>query len=264
MNSKYNATVTSKILITPDLMVLRARTDEDRTAFAAGQYTSIGLLGTEQRSANSVVPVETAPPDELIIRPYSIASASHDVRNFEFYISQVKSGQLTPRLFCMEAGARMWVDDRILGIFTLADIPEGKNIVMIATGTGLAPYISFLRSYINLHQGIKMAVIHGAAYQWDLGYFSELSFIDSAFANFHYLPTLLKADSSWHGQRGYIQDHLSSDLLPSLGIGINPEETHFFLCGNPRMVDCVSDLLASKAYTRHSSSSPGALHVEEY
>ena len=264
MSQKYNATVTSKILITPDLMVLRTRTDEDREAFSAGQYTSIGLLASEQRSANSVVPIESIPPDEMIIRPYSIASANHDVRNFEFYISQVKSGQLTPRLFGLEAGSRMWVDDKILGIFTLADIPPGKNIVMIATGTGLAPYISFLRSYVNLHRDINMAVIHGAAYQWDLGYFSELSFIASAFANFHYLPTLLKADDSWQGLRGYIQEHLSSDLLPSLGIGLRPEETHFFLCGNPRMIECVTDLLAPSGYTRHTSSRPGALHVEEY
>lgn len=264
MNQQYNATVTSKILITPDLMVLRTRTDEDRKAFSAGQYTSIGLFGSEPRSANSVVTIDPVPEGEMIIRPYSIASASHDVRNFEFYISQVKSGQLTPRLFCLEAGARMWVDEKILGIFTLADIPSGSNIVMIATGTGLAPYISFLRSYMNQHRDINMAVIHGAAYQWDLGYFSELSFIDSAFSNFHYLPTLLKADSSWPGLRGYIQEHLASGLLPGLGINIDPRETHFFLCGNPKMIECVTDFLRDSNYTRHTKSTPGALHVEEY
>ena len=71
--SPYNATVTGKIMLTPDLMILRIRTDEPRIEFEAGQYTSIGVLGHETRSENSIVPLETIPENELVIRPYSIA-----------------------------------------------------------------------------------------------------------------------------------------------------------------------------------------------
>jgi ferredoxin--NADP+ reductase len=262
--NQYNATVTGKILITPDLMILRVRTDEPREEFSAGQYTTIGTLGSEERSLNSVVPIDQVPDGKMVTRPYSIASASHDVQNFEFYISQVKSGQLTPRLFNLAQGSRMWVDDKILGIFTLGETPPNSNIVMIATGTGLAPYISFLRTYINLHRDVKLAVIHGAAFPWDLGYFSELSFIQSTFANFYYLPTLLRADESWTGLRGYVQDHLQSGLLESVGIEINPEKTHFFLCGNPKMVEAVSSYLGERNYKRYTKFNSGALHIEEY
>lgn len=261
----YNATVTGKILITPDLMILRVRTDEPRNEFQAGQYTTIGLLASESRSPNSVLPLTSPPPNELITRPYSIASANHETQNFEFYISQVKSGQLTPRLFNLNLGSRMWVDKKILGIFTLNNTPPGCNIVMIATGTGLAPYISFIRSHIKDHQDIKMAIIHGAAYPWDLGYYSELKFISQTFSNFFYFPTLIKADSSWNGLTGYIEQHLENGILQKeAGIEIDPNKTHFFLCGNPKMVESVSNFLAKFNYTKHTKRKPGALHIEEY
>lgn len=263
--SKYNATVTGKILITPDLMILRVRTDESRDKFVAGQYTTIGLMGSEPRSANSVMPVEKASSDKMIKRPYSIASANHETQNFEFYISQVKSGMLTPRLFNLTQGRRMWVDTEILGIFHLNETPKDCNIVMIATGTGLAPYISFLRSHIADNKNIKMAVFHGAAYPWDLGYYSELKFIEGAFSNFYYFPTLLKADETWTGLTGYIEKHLENGILEDkAGIEITPEKTHFYLCGNPKMVESVSSFLAKKNYSKHSTDKTGSLHVEEY
>lgn len=263
--SVYNAAVMGKILITPDLMILRVRTDKPRNQFKAGQYTRIGLVAGEPRSSNSVMPLDSLQSDTLIERPYSIASANHETRDFEFYISQVKSGQLTPRLFNLTQGRRMWVDDKILGVFTLNETPGNCNIVMVATGTGLAPYISFLRSHITDHADIKLAVIHGAAYPWDLGYYSELKFIDNAFPNFYYFPTLLKADESWTGLRGYIEEHLEAGILEKkAGMEITPDKTHFYLCGNPKMVESVSNYLYKKEYTNHSDDKPGALHVEEY
>ena len=260
----YNATVIGKILLTPDLMILRLKTDEHRNMFEAGQFTQIGLLAKEERAQNSVVPIKELQPDELIKRPYSIASANHQTNDFEFYISQVKSGQLTPRLFALELGDRIFVDDRILGVFKLNDTPPGKNIVMVATGTGLAPYISFLRSHLKEHQDIQLSVIHGAAYPWDLGYLSELEFMAATFPNFHYFPTLLKADETWTGLRGYIEEHLTSGLLEKHNIEIDPDKTHFFLCGNPNMVKTISQFLMEKGYVRHKKSKPGSLHVESW
>jgi ferredoxin/flavodoxin---NADP+ reductase len=266
MNSTlYNATVIGKILLTPDLMILRIKTDEPRNEFIAGQYTTIGLMSNEQRSANSVVTIESLKENELIKRPYSIASAKHEVSEFEFYISQVKSGHLTPRLFNLTQGRRMWIDDHILGIFALNQVPEGSNIVMIATGTGLAPYISFLRSHIQEHSQNKLAIIHGAAYPWDLGYYSELKFIEQNFKNFYYYPTLLKADSTWTGLTGYIEKHLEAEVLQNdAGIEINPDKTHFFMCGNPKMVESVTKYLSKYNYTKHCQEKCGSLHVEEY
>ena len=264
-NSQYNATVIGKILVTPDLMILRVRTDEPRDHFEAGQYTVVGLSGDEPRSLNSALEEDPAPADRLILRPYSIASARTSTQEFEFYISQVKSGQLTPRLFALRPGDRLHVSTRIVGVFTLADTPHDVDIVMVATGTGLAPYISFLRSHVAERPQSNMTVVHGAAYPWDLGYYSELTFLAQTFSNFYYLPTLTHADETWSGYRYWIEELLERGVLgQQCRIAIDPAKTHFFLCGNPKMVENVTRYLTSQGYTRHTRRSPGSLHIEEF
>lgn len=265
-SNQYNATVIGKILLTPDLMVLRCRTDEPRSKFFAGQYGTIGLMDYEPRSTNSVPPTEKVPKNTLIKRSYSIASSGNDPQHFEFYISQVKAGQLTPRLFNLTPGRRMWVDPEIPGHFKLIETPPNCNIVMVATGTGLSPFISFLRTNLMDFRNVNLAIFHGAAQPWDLGYHSELSFIQNAFPNFHYLPTLLKADDYWEGLRGYIERHLEDKVLENrCGIEIDPKKTHFYLCGNPRMIESMNNFLVGKrGYKLHKHDSPGELHVEEY
>ena len=263
--SKYNATVVGKILLTPDIMTLRVDTDEPRNEFKAGQYTVLGLYGNEGRSPNSTPESDPVDPKKLLQRPYSIASATSQLQQFEFYISQVKSGQMTPRLFNLDPGDRIFVSKRIVGVFTLAETPENQDIVMIATGTGMAPYISFLRSYLMARPESKMAVIQGAAKQWDLGYYSELSFLGDTFNNLFYIPTLTEADKTWTGYELWIEEMLEKNILKDIaGIEVDPEKTHFFLCGNPKMVENVSKWLVKREYTKHTRREPGALHIEEF
>lgn len=262
---KYNATVVGKIQVRPDLLILRVDTDEPRPEFESGQYTIIGLYGLEERSPNSTEEVNPVEPDKLIQRPYSIASATSQLTQLEFYISQVKSGQLTPRLFNLEPGDRLYVSKRIVGVFKLADTPEGVDIVMIATGTGMAPYVSFLRSYVAARPDSNMVVVQGAAKQWDLGYYSELFFLESSFPNFRYLPTLTEADETWDGYELWIEEILDQEVLSrEAGVEVDPDKTHFFLCGNPMMVENVSTWLKKCGYTKHTNRQPGALHIEEF
>jgi ferredoxin--NADP+ reductase len=263
--SSYNATIISKILISPDLMILQADTDEPRNEFEAGQFTVLGLYGFEKRSANSEpesIPVE---PDKLIQRPYSIASSKTQTSQLEFYIAQVKSGQLTPRLFNLKPGDRIFVGTKITGIFRLDETPDGSDIVMIATGTGIAPYISFLRSHIMERPESKMVVIQGARHRWDLGYYSELTFLEKTFPNFFYVPTLNDPDERWDGYRLSIEELLRNEVLQNeYNITPDPERTHFFVTGKPEMLENVSDWLKGYGYERHHPNDPGSLYIEEF
>ncbi|MCK4802008.1 MAG: ferredoxin--NADP reductase, partial [Anaerolineales bacterium] len=217
------------------------------------------------RSPNSTPEYDPVDPKKLLQRPYSIASATSQLQQFEFYISQVKSGQMTPRLFNLDPGDRIFVSKRIVGVFTLAETPENQDIVMIATGTGMAPYISFLRSYLMARPESKMAVIQGAAKQWDLGYYSELSFLGDTFNNLFYIPTLTEADKTWTGHKLWIEEMLEKNILKDVaGIEVDPGKTHFFLCGNPKMVENVSEWLMERGYSKHTRREPGALHIEEF
>lgn len=262
----YNATVVSKIMVTPNLMILRAVTDEPRAEFSAGQYTTLGRFGFEPRSANSDDEFKPAPPDKLIRRAYSIASARHETREFEFYITQVKSGQLSPRLFALEVGDRLFVGDRIVGSFRLSEVPPEQDILMIATGTGITPFISFLRSHVAERPQSRMVVVQGASHQRDLGYYAELAFLRNAFPNFHYLPTLTDADATWNGHRMWIEEMLASgEIEKASGIALDPERTHVYLCGNPTMVKNVAAWLETNAgYRKAKGREPGELYIEEY
>ena len=265
MELKYNATVIGKIMITPDIMILRVNTDTSRVEFESGQYTVIGLYGSESRSENSEDEFKNSKPDKLIQRAYSISSHRSASNQMEFYISQVKTGQLTPRLFNLQQNDRLYVSERIVGMFKLSDTPPNNDILMVATGTGIAPYISFLRSHIAEHNNINMAIIHGATHQWDLGYYSELSFLTSTFPNFHYFPTVTDPDQTWQGHKLWIEEILEKKILQkNTSIEIDPEKTHIFLCGNPNMIKSVGGWLENYHYIKHSRKTPGALHIEEF
>jgi hypothetical protein len=87
--------------------------------------------------------------DRLIRRAYSIASSSKATAYLEFFITLVRSGGLTPRLFALEPGDHVWLGPRITGTFTLDAAPADRDVVMVATGTGLAPYMSMLRTVLH-------------------------------------------------------------------------------------------------------------------
>ena len=133
----YNATVIQKIVMTPNLMTLRVRPDESVPDFKPGQYTVLGLSNTESRLEESAPDDKTYDKETLIRRAYSISSASIEKEYLEFYIALVRSGELTPRLFDLKQGSRLFMGGKIVGMFTLDSVPQKKDLVFIATGTGM-------------------------------------------------------------------------------------------------------------------------------
>jgi ferredoxin--NADP+ reductase len=80
--------------------------------------------------------------DTLIRRAYSIASSSRADEFLEFYLTLVTSGELTPRLFHLQANDRVYVGPKAVGVFTLDRTPGDRHVLLVGTGTGLAPYVS--------------------------------------------------------------------------------------------------------------------------
>ena len=80
----------------------------------------------------------------FIRRAYSVASSSKQREHFELFLALVPSGEITPRL--LPPGDRLWLGPKVTGMFTLREAPPEQNIVTVATGTGLAPYMSMLRT----------------------------------------------------------------------------------------------------------------------
>ncbi len=266
--SDYNATVARRIDITPRLAIYQVRPDWQGYEFTAGQYTVLGLKGSAPRVEEADAE-ETPPkdPDRLIKRAYSLTSDSRDGECLEFYVSLVTSGELTPRLFSLGDGDRLFVGPRAKGLFTLQSVPEEKNILMVATGTGLAPYVSMLRSNVLGRPGQRVAVLHGASFSWDLGYRGELEVMNRSSPHFNYTPIISRPgdDPDWNGKTGRLTPWLEGGELSALsGFDVIPETTHIFLCGNPKLIEDAQTIFESNGFDRGSRKEPGTLHLEKY
>ena len=265
-----NALVTQRIEITPDLIKMRVVPQGwELPDFEPGQFTTLGLPATAAR-CDRADSEENPPKDsiKMIMRAYSMASSSMAKEYLEFYIGLVRSGSLSPRLFNLKAGDKLWMSTRFNGMFTLADVPPEYNAVLIATGTGVAPYMSMIRTEVA--QGLKrrFAVFHGARHSYDLGYNAELITLASISESFTYYPTLSHAQEEpmpWRGHTGYVQKLWTDGMLEEAwGYRPGPDNTHVFLCGNLLMIDAMTEVLLREGFVKHSKKNPGQIHVEQY
>ena len=308
MAGEYNATLVGRIEIAPGLVTLRVAPDDLPFAFKPGQYAVLGLRANEPRieeadsdgpglvveessdgSSDSRAAVRAqaaaaslavADPGRMIRRAFCIASESRADQYLEFYVNLILSGELTPRLFNLKAGDRLYASQKAEGYFTL-DGTSAKHVLMIATGTGLAPYVSMIRHELGLrvdgHLGVRAVwqcnggrhfiVVHGARHSWDLGFRNELSGLARHCANFHYLPVVTRPqeDATWQGRSGYLQDLIGSGAVEKeTGLTLAPEDFELFLCGNPGMIDSVTSWAERRGFSRDFGHGIGNLHVEKF
>lgn len=267
--SELNSIVSHIMQVSPTMKIVRVKPDSwDLPDFTAGQFISLGLPESASRIADSTPEEKQYKPGKIIRRMYSIASSSVLTEFVEFYITIVRSGALTPRIFNLQVGDRIEMGKKTSGMFTLEEVPEDNNIILIATGTGVAPYISMLRSNALQKSGAKLAVIHGAANSWDLGYSSELSLIESMSGKFKYIPTILmpeKEPAGWHGDTRFVEDIWKDGTLEKIwGFKPTPENTHIFLCGNPGMTEAMVEILNKEGFVEHARKTPGQIHIESW
>ena len=270
MSSQLNAVVVQRIEVSPGLVILRVVPDGwELPEFEPGQFAVLALPVSAPRTTLSDPEKESsAAPDKLIKRAYSIASSSKAKEFMEFYVSLVPSGELTPRLFKLRSGDRVWLSPKAKGLFTLDDVEPGRHVAFLATGTGLAPYMSMLRTHLVCGTPTHAAVLHGARHSWDLGYRSELMTLRQICSNFTYLPTISRPEreaAPWAGHSGYLQDlWRSGALAEEWGFQPSADDTDIFICGNPSMVDDMVSILADEGYAEHNRRQTGQVHVERY
>lgn len=264
--SSYNATVVTRQDLHPGLIILRVKPDGQLFDFEPGQFTVLGLLPAEPRVPEA--DEESRSPEvRLIRRAYSIASSSVQRGYLEFYLNLVTSGELTPRLFALCPGSRLFLGNKATGVFTLDRVAPPKAVLFIATATGLAPYVSMLRTHLIRDSERRYVVLHGARTSWDLGYRRELESLAKTRANLAYLPSITrpKADPTFAGLTGRIPHLLERGVIEeATGLPIDPATFDVFLCGNPGMIEDVKDWLVARGFVPDERRRVGTIHVEEY
>jgi len=268
---QLNATMTHREDVSPGLCIIRVESDKALFPFEAGQYCVLGLPPEAERvqDAGEEPVLDEKKRKQMIRRAYSISSSSKEGEFLEFYITLVQSGGLTPRLFNLKEGDRLWLGPKATGLFTLKEVPEDVTLLLMATGTGLAPYVSMVRSDIldeRTHR--KIVISHGARYSKDLGYREELEALAARHDNLVYIPSITRPseDPGWDGETGYLQAQLSDGRVEELaGVELSPETCHVFLCGNPSMIEEAVEILTKRNFTEWSRQSPeGQVHLEKY
>lgn len=236
----------------PGLITLQL--DTVLSDYAPGQFVNLGLDIDGKRCKRS----------------YSVAAAVGAA--CELYIAEVAAGELTPRIFECQQGTDVWLDTRPLGFFTLKHIPETETLWLIATGTGLGPYIAFLRNDQIWQQAKTVVLVHGVRDAAQLGYADEMRELAKIRGRqFQYLPFVSRpqqeqaAGPGYSGLAGRITTALRDGRLEqAVGIELQPQGNHVMLCGNPAMIEETRQLLEERGMSKHRVRKPGQITFESY
>jgi ferredoxin/flavodoxin---NADP+ reductase len=214
--------------------------------FEPGQFLQLGM---EQ-------------PDGHIHRPYSVASPHGPI--LEFFIVLVEDGRLTPHLWKMGVGDSIDISAKAAGGFTLSHCPDASVLWLIATGTGLAPYIAMLRTPTPWERYQKIVVVHGVRHACDLAYQPELANHKQQYGQrFDYLPVVSREEVQGT-LTGRITTCITNGSLESAANVPLTADSCVMMCGNPDMLDETEALLGERGIKRHKSKDPGQIVVERY
>jgi ferredoxin/flavodoxin---NADP+ reductase len=235
--------------LTPDLAIIRVQPADGRPVpdFKAGQFVALGLKLDGHHN--------------ITYRPYSLSSPPEEKRYFEFYIksaSEYVTSRFTGTLFKMFEGDLIYWRNPA-GAFTIEDkkadgTPDTRRLVLVASGTGLAPFISYVLHLKNIKSKREIVLLHGAKYVQELGYCDMLKNLSASDPNFKYLTTISRPDHElsrdWRGNIGRVEtllegkDGYKSQLEKAVGEKVTPENSFFHICGYAGTVNAVISILS--------------------
>lgn len=221
--------------------------------FQSGQFAMIGLE------------VDGRP----LMRAYSMASANHE-EELEFFSIKVPNGPLTSRLQQIKEGDQILVGRKATGTLIAGNLIPGKRLLLLSTGTGLAPFASLIKDpeIYDIYESIVL--VHGCRQIPELAYGEQLveglrdhEFLGDLIRDkLHYYPTVTREPFR---NRGRVTDLIASgQLFDDLGqSGLDLESDRVMLCGNPAMLAELPAMLSARGFREGNHSEPGHFVVEK-
>jgi len=215
--------------------------------FRAGQFVRIALdIGGER-----------------IARPFSFVNPPDDPL-LEFYGVLVPEGPLSPSLARLQPGDALYYADNPSGFLILDEVPPAEDLWLVSTGTGIAPFLSILRTDAPWQAYRRVILVHAARRASELVY-REL--IDAAQRQrgdqFRYV-TFVSREQAAGSLDGRIPAAIRDGRLEAAAGPFAPERSQFMLCGNPDMVKDVTAALVERGLRKHRRRAPGQITVETF
>ena len=201
----YNGRLSRWDEVSPGLAIVGVQALEEPFPFEAGQYATLGLMGSAGK---------------LVQRPMSISSSSDDLSEYEFFIRHVQAGGFTPLLWERSVGDPINIKGP-KGKFLLQD--DGRRCLFIASGTGLAPFIGMIEMLRGRGQSRDVVLLHGVSYDYDLAWRQQLTELEQGDGfPLRYVATISRPQHcpDWTGCTGRVEAIVSSQLDEH---GLTPE-----------------------------------------
>lgn len=239
--------------IADNLFSLRATRDAG-FRFRAGQFARLGVMGSE---------------GEPVWRAYSMVCAPHD-DYLEFFSIVVPGGEFTTRLQRLKVGDELLVDRKAYGFLTLDRFADGRDLWLLASGTGVAPFLSILQDLEVWQRFQRIILVYSVrrgidlAYQELIGQLRQREWLEGAADKLVYVPVVTREEipDALHSRiPGLIEN---GELERAAGVPLSPEHSRVMLCGNPQMVTDIRALLKARGLSLALTRRPGQVAVENY
>jgi ferredoxin--NADP+ reductase len=239
MQSKFNTEKVIDIVHWNDSLFSFKTTRSQGLRFRNGEYIIIGLAQEDKKP---------------ILRAYSIVSANHE-DYLEFFSIKVEGGAFTSKLQHLAMGDEVIIGSKPTGTLVIDDLRDGRNLLLIGTGTGLAPFLSIIKDPEIYQRFEKIILFHGVRFAGELAYQKMLT---DDLPNHEYLGEMIAKQLIYYPSvtrepyknQGRITDLMKSGKL-YLDIGIaelDPEFDRVMLCGSPSMLKDTCVMLDEKGF----------------
>jgi ferredoxin--NADP+ reductase len=221
--------------------------------FRNGEFTMIGL------------PVN----DKPLLRAYSVASANYE-DNLEFFSIKVQDGPLTSKLQHLKTGDQIIVGRKATGTLVIDNLKDGRNLYLVGTGTGLAPFLSVIKDPTTYERFEKVVLLHGCRHVSELAYGELITeklphdelIGDMVSAQLIYYPTVTRDPFR---NRGRITDLITSGkLFADIALpDLDADKDRVMICGSPALLQDTKNLLLARGFVEGNNGEPGDFVVEK-
>jgi ferredoxin--NADP+ reductase len=198
-----------------------------------------------------------------------MVSAPHD-EFLDFFSIVVPDGEFTSELSRLSVGDELLVEKQAFGFLTLDRFPDGRDLWLLATGTGIAPFLSILQDFEAWQRFERIVLVYSVrqarelAYQQLIADLPRREYLEGLGDKLTYVPVVTREQvpGALHGRITQLIE--TGELERAAGLALSPEHSRIMLCGNPQMIEDTRAVLKTRDLQLALTRRPGQVAVENY